>query len=108
MCQFIFTKFYSNVDVSNFAQNSPLDWAYAACPHRNGPAGGMSLDKMRRRKIHNPGKVLAKLRQVDDLVSQGKNLADAVRQIGVTEEAYYRWDARWGPSKRALSFLLSD
>ena len=34
---------------------------------------------------------IAKLRQVDVLVSQGQSLADAIRQIGVGEVTYYRW-----------------
>jgi putative transposase len=30
------------------------------------------------------------LRQVDDPVSQGQNMVDAIRQIGVSEVTYYR------------------
>ena len=41
------------------------------------------------RKIHKSEEIVAKLRQVDVLVSQGQNVADAVRQIGVTEVTYY-------------------
>jgi len=32
-----------------------------------------------------PEEIVAKLRQVDVLVSQGRTVADAVRSIGVTE-----------------------
>jgi hypothetical protein len=42
------------------------------------------------RKRHKPEEIVAKLRQVDVLVSQGKAVADAVRDIGVTEVTYYR------------------
>ena len=35
-------------------------------------------------------------RQVDVLVSQGQNVADAVRSIGVTEVTYYRWRQEFG------------
>ncbi|KQT56118.1 transposase [Aureimonas sp. Leaf460] len=38
-----------------------------------------------------PEEIVAKLRQVDVLVSQGRSTADAVRSIGVTEVTYYRW-----------------
>ncbi len=41
------------------------------------------------RKRHKPEEIVAKLRQVDVLVSQGQNVADAVRAIGVTEVTYY-------------------
>ena len=43
------------------------------------------------RKRHKPEEIVAKLRQVDVLVSQGQSVADAVRSIGVTEVTYYRW-----------------
>jgi hypothetical protein len=43
------------------------------------------------RKRHKPEEIVAKLRQVDVLVSQGQTVADAVRAIGVTEVTYYRW-----------------
>ena len=35
------------------------------------------------RKIHKPEEIVAKLRQVDVLTSQGQSVADAVRSIGV-------------------------
>jgi len=37
------------------------------------------------RKRHKPEEIVAKLRRVDVLVSQGQSVADAVRGIGVTE-----------------------
>src|SRR5436853_509301 len=43
------------------------------------------------RKRHKPEEIVAKLRQVDVLVSQGQSVADAVRSIGVSEVTYYRW-----------------
>jgi transposase-like protein len=39
------------------------------------------------------------LRQVDVLVSQGQNIADAIRQIGVSEVTYYRWRQEYGGLK---------
>ena len=43
--------------------------------------------------------IVAKLRQVDVLSSQGKTVADAVRAIGVTEVTYYRWRKEYGGLK---------
>jgi putative transposase len=40
------------------------------------------------RKHHSPEEIVARLRQVDVLVSQGRSVADAVRAIGVTEVTY--------------------
>jgi len=51
------------------------------------------------RKHHKPEEIVAKLRQVDVLVSQGQNIADAVRQIGVSEVTYYRWRQEFGGLK---------
>ena len=47
----------------------------------------------------NPEEIVAKLRQVDVLVSQGRSVADAVRSIGVTEVTYYRWRKEFGGLK---------
>ena len=41
------------------------------------------------RKRPTPEEIVAKLRQVDVLVSQGKSVADAVRSIGTTQVSYY-------------------
>ena len=51
------------------------------------------------RKRHKPAEIVARLRQVDVLVSQGKSVADAVRAIGVTEVTYYRWRQEFGGLK---------
>ena len=48
------------------------------------------------RKHHKPEEIVAKLRQVDVLTSQGKSVADAIRSIGVTEVTYYRWRHEYG------------
>ena len=37
------------------------------------------------RKRYNPEEIVTKLRQVDVLVSQGNSVADAIRQISVSE-----------------------
>jgi putative transposase len=54
------------------------------------------MDMARRPK---PEEIVAKLRQVDVLVSQGGSVADAVRSIGVTEVTYYRWRKEFGGLK---------
>jgi putative transposase len=41
------------------------------------------------RTRHKPEEIIAELRQVDVLASQGQTVADAVRSIGVTEVTYY-------------------
>ena len=48
------------------------------------------------RKHHKPEEIVAKLRQVDVLATQGQSVADAIRAIGVTEVTYYRWRQEYG------------
>jgi putative transposase len=50
-------------------------------------------------KRHRPEEIVAKLRQVDVLVSQGQSVAEAVRSIGVTPFTYYRWRKEFGGLK---------
>src|ERR671921_2147215 len=47
-------------------------------------------------KKPRPEEAVAKLRQVDVLVSQGQTVAEAIRAIGVTEVTYYRWRREFG------------
>ena len=48
------------------------------------------------RKSYKPEEIVAKLRQVDVLTSQGKTVAEAIRSIGVSEVTYYRWRQEFG------------
>ncbi len=51
------------------------------------------------RKRYKPEEIVTKLRQVDVLVSQGSSVADAIRQIRVSEVTYYRWRQEFGGLK---------
>ena len=51
------------------------------------------------KKRYTPEEIVAKLRRVNVLVSQGQNIADAIRQIGVSEVTYYRWRQEYGGLK---------
>ena len=51
------------------------------------------------RKHHKPEEIVAKLRQVEVLLAQGKTATEAVRTLGVTEQTYYRWRAEYGGLK---------
>jgi transposase-like protein len=48
------------------------------------------------RKRYKPEEIVAKLRQVDVVVSQDQSMAEAIRQIGVSEVTYYRWRQEFG------------
>jgi putative transposase len=57
---------------------------------------------------HRPEAAVAKLRQVDVLVSQGRSVAEAIRAIGVTEVTYYRWRREFGGLKGDQVKRLKD
>jgi putative transposase len=60
------------------------------------------------RKHHKPEEIVAKLRQVDVLVGQGRAVAEAIRAIGVTELTYYRWRREFGGLKADQVKRLKD
>ena len=60
------------------------------------------------RKSYKPEEIVAKLRQVDVLTSQGQSTADAIRHIGVTEVTYYRWRREYGGLKLDQAKRLKD
>ena len=51
------------------------------------------------RKSYKPEEIVAKLRQVDVLTSQGQSVAEAIRSIGISEMTYYRWRQEFGGLK---------
>jgi len=40
--------------------------------------------------------IIVKLREVELHCNQGKTIEEAVRQIGVTQQTYYRWRKEYG------------
>jgi putative transposase len=48
------------------------------------------------RKHHKPEKIVAKLRQVDVLASQGRSVAEAIQSRAVMEVTYCRWRQECG------------
>ena len=51
-------------------------------------------------KRDKPEEIVQKLRQVEVLQGQGCSIADAVRQIGVTQPTCYRWRKEYGGMSR--------
>jgi transposase-like protein len=48
---------------------------------------------------HTPEQIIAKLREAEVLIAQGKTVAQASQQIGATEQTYYRWRKEYGGLK---------
>ncbi len=47
-------------------------------------------------KRYKPEEIVAKLRQVEVLVGQGMARIDAIREISIGEQTYYRWRKQYG------------
>ena len=59
-------------------------------------------------KREKPEDIVSKLRQVEVLQGQGATIADAVRQIGVTQQTFYRWRKLYGGMQRSQLARLKE
>jgi transposase-like protein len=59
-------------------------------------------------KQDKPEEIVSKLRQVEVLQGQGMTIADAVRQIGVTQQTFYRWRKQYGSMNRTQLKRLKE
>ena len=48
------------------------------------------------RKGHSPEQIVQKLREAEVALASGATVAQAVRQIGISEQTYYRWRNLYG------------
>ena len=48
------------------------------------------------RKSFTPEQIINKLREAEIHINQGTSISEASRQIGVTEQTYYRWRKEYG------------
>ena len=48
------------------------------------------------RKGHSPEQIVQKLREAEVALASGSTVAQAVRQIGISEQTYYRWRREYG------------
>jgi transposase-like protein len=59
-------------------------------------------------KREKPEDIVTKLRQIEVLHGQGVAIADAVRQVGTTQQTYYRWRKLYGGMGRAQLKRLKE
>lgn len=48
------------------------------------------------KKKHTGPQIVAKLRQADVLIGQGKGVPEVCKEIDVSEHTYYRWRRKYG------------
>lgn len=53
-----------------------------------------------KRKNHTPEQIVTKLRKVEALTAEGATVAEAAKQIGVSEQSIYRWKKQYGQMDR--------
>ncbi len=51
------------------------------------------------RKKYSAEQIIKKLREAEVLQAQGQTIAQVVRQLGVTNQTYYRWRKEYGGLK---------
>ena len=52
------------------------------------------------RKRHRPEEIVAKLRETDEALSQGKTLEDVAKSLGVSLMTLHRWRTEYGSTDR--------
>jgi transposase-like protein len=53
---------------------------------------------MSKRK-YSSEEIIHKLREADVLLGQGKSILEAVKQLGITDQTYFRWRKAYGGLK---------
>lgn len=51
---------------------------------------------MARRRSYTPEQIITKLREAEILLSQGKTVKEASKQLEISEQTYYRWRREYG------------
>jgi transposase-like protein len=60
------------------------------------------------KKGYSPEQIINKLREAEILLSQGSSIAEASKQLGVTEQTYYRWRKEYGGMRIEQAKRLKD
>ena len=48
------------------------------------------------RKRHTPEQIIRKLREAEVELAKGRTTGEVVRELGITEQTYYRWRKEYG------------
>ena len=60
------------------------------------------------KKTFTPEQVVAKLRQIEVLLSQGKTVPLACKEAGIVDQTYYRWRKAFGGLQLEQAKKLKD
>ena len=59
-------------------------------------------------KKHGPEQAVAKLRQIDVLLGEGRSISQACKEAGITDVTYYRWRKEYGGLKGDQAWRLKE
>ena len=60
------------------------------------------------RKIYSPEQIIRKLREAEVLISQGNTIGQSSRQLGISEQTYFRWRNQYGGMQVSQAKLISN
>ena len=60
------------------------------------------------KKTYTPEQIVAKLRQIEVLLSQGKSVPLACKEAGIVDQTYYRWRKEFGGLQLEQAKKLKD
>ena len=60
------------------------------------------------RKRYTPEQIISKLREAEVLLSQGRSVSQASKQLGVSDQTYYRWRREFGGMRTSQVRKLKD
>jgi len=52
-----------------------------------------------KRRRHTPEQVIRKLREAERMLGEGKTIAEAAKELGISEQTYHRWRNQYGGMK---------
>ena len=52
-----------------------------------------------KRRRHTPEQVIRKLREAERLLGEGKTIAEAVKELEISEQTFHRWRNQYGGMK---------
>jgi transposase-like protein len=52
-----------------------------------------------KRRRHTPEQIIRKLREAERLLGEGRTIAEAAKELGISEQTFHRWRNQYGGMK---------
>ena len=60
------------------------------------------------KKRHSPEQIVAMLRQADVELGKGSKVPEVCKQVGISEQTYYRWRQKYGGMDQLMAKQLKE